>query len=537
MKSKGYKNKLLITGALCGLFWAGNLFPAVASADALVSEKYAITDYCGESDFSVFKDKEGYLYACGSNATGQLGRGNVGPGKKLEPYEGKIFDEKVASFDTGKSGFVLAITEKGELYGWGKNTNGQLAKTIDTETETNNYYQTPQHIELPQGVEALSADAGATHSLLLSKDGKVYAWGQNNRGQLGLSMEIKRTVRVTEPTLIAQENFGGEKIVQIATTEATSFALTASGKVYSWGDSDFGQMGDGVAHPVHNSLPDLVNKPVQTLLSGIKKISAEGTTAMALAENGDVYVWGNNNFKQFGSPEWEEAIRAEFPEDAKKVDAWSSVPVKIEKTYNLSGEEVASEIVDILCGGTTNLLLSADGDVYAFGTGGSGELGFSVSNAEKNYQNPYVQMPKMTVPTKVVFYKALSVEEIVAQGEETFLGKTPVDGTSEQTVKITKLLKSAGVRTYVMDEDGNVWSWGDNADGLVSSGNVATTDIPVRSTMFRDKDYDVTIKEKNYLIEPIIGLSLIYGAGAAFLIATEIKRAKQRKVATSVEKK
>lgn len=522
-------------GLLCGVCLTGNFIPVTASAESLVSEKYAITEYCGESDFSVFKDKEGYLYASGANSVGQLGRGTFGAGKKLEPYEGKILQEKVTAFDTGKSGFVLAITEGGKLYGWGNNENGQLAKEIDAETAENNYYPTPFCIDLPNGCKPLSVDAGANHSLMLSEDGQVYAWGQNNRGQLGLSMEIKRTVRVTTPTLIPQERFGGEKIVQIATTEATSFALSVSGKLYAWGDSDYGQLGDGVAHPVDNARPDLINAPVATLLSGVAKVSAEGKTAMALMQNGEVYVWGNNNFKQFGSPAWGESVRAEYAEDTQKADLmddWSSVPVQIENVYDITGQQIVADIQDILCGGTTNFLLSKSGDVYAFGTGGSGELGFSVNDAEKKHQNPYIDMPKLTVPTKVTFYKPLSIEQITKTEDEAYAGKTPVDITTVQTVKITKLLHSIGARTFVMDEAGNVWSWGDNADGLVSSGNVATTDVPVLATLFRDKDYDVTVKGKNYLLEPIIGLSVIYGAGIAWLVATEIKRAKQRKLAT-----
>ena len=69
-------------GLLCGVCLTGNLTPVTASAESLVSEKYAITEYCGESDFSVFKDKEGYLYASGANSVGQLGRGTFGAGKK-----------------------------------------------------------------------------------------------------------------------------------------------------------------------------------------------------------------------------------------------------------------------------------------------------------------------------------------------------------------------------------------------------------------------------------------------------------------------
>lgn len=519
MKTKGMKTKFFATAILCActfpLFFGGG--GKVAVAEELVSEKYKLSDYRGEASFALYKDVDGYLYGAGTNANGQLGRGYLGTEKKLEPYEGKILDEKVLSFDTGKSGFALAITENGKLYGWGNNANGQLAKEIktDTEKETENCYPIPFEIELPQGSTPLEVDAGAKHSLLLTKEGEVYAWGESFYGQLGLSLETeKKKLNVTTPTKISQEKFGNERVVQIATTDATSYALTQSGKVYAWGDSDYGQIGDGVADPNSSALPDLVNAPVQTLLSNIKKISAEGATALALTQDGQVFVWGNMQSGQGGLIE---------------ATKWSSVPLRIEKTYDITGTERVATITDILCGGSTNFLLSSDGDVYAFGTGGSGELGFDVATAEK-FQNPYAQMPKITVPTKVVFYEPLSIEKITSEKLETYLDKTPVDMQAVKEVEIKTLLHSGGGRTFVKDADGNVWSWGAQSDGLVGSGNMASANVPVLATLFRDQDYDLTIKTKNYMIEPIVGLSVIYGCVAVFLVYTEIKRVKQARL-------
>ena len=61
MNVKSNITKIVAMGLLCGVCLTGNFTPVTASAESLVSEKYAITEYCGESDFSVFKDKEGYL--------------------------------------------------------------------------------------------------------------------------------------------------------------------------------------------------------------------------------------------------------------------------------------------------------------------------------------------------------------------------------------------------------------------------------------------------------------------------------------------
>ena len=520
MKEKGLKGKTpfaCAVFALCAAICGGGYATAFAAADgeqAIVSDKYAVADYCGESNFSVFMDKDGYLYASGDNSVGQLGRKKLGGKASIEPLEGKILSEKAAAFDTGRSGFTLAVTQNGKLYGWGNNANGQLCKEIKTLSgpdDKSNCYPTPLEITLPSDCVAADVQAGYGYALLLSADGGVYAWGQNNCGQLGLSLEASRKVNVTEPTKIPAEKFGGEKIVQIAAAEYTSFAVTESGKLYAWGDTEYGQLCDGETDA--DSEP--VTEPKQTLLTGVKKVSAESTTAMALTVSGEAYAWGNNLFGQLGCG------RLNVTENNK----WSNSPVKIENFYSAAGKAENVEIVDIACGGIANFLLSKNGGVYACGSGGAGELGFLAAGST------FEEEGKVLAPTKVTFYEPISIENLAASGQTT--DGTPVDKTVVKSVKIVEFINTIGERTFVKDEDGNVWSWGKNTDGQVASGNVSITNVPVRSTLFRDKDYDVNIKEKNYLIEPLVGLSIIFGGAALFFIATEIKWARQRRLEKS----
>lgn len=518
MKEQKRKIKILATALLgVGILTLSMGFSAIniAVAQSLVSDSYALADYCGEVAFGLYKGKNGYLYGAGDNSNGQLGRGYLDLKTKIEPLKGKILEEKVVSFDTGKSGFALALTESGKLYGWGNNDKGQLAREIKTgEDKTVNCYPTPVEISLPENCDGVAVDVGSRHSLLLTKDGGVYAWGENFYGQLGLSLKAgNKKVNVTEPTRIPQETFGNEKVVQIATSDYNGYALTESGKVYAWGESISGQIGDGALDPNDSELPDFVNAPVATLLTDVQKISAEGETAIALTKNGKVFMWGKMSGLNV------------LPEG----QTWSSVPLQIEKTYDVTGAETNATITDILCGGATNFLLSSDGKVYSFGAGGDGALGINVEEAEKA-GNPYVQAVNISVPTQVLFYEPLSIEEITKNKDETYSGKTPVDMTKIKEVNVTALLNSGGGRTFVMDVEGKVWSWGNQANGLVGSGNVVSADVPVLSTLFRDQNYDATIKEKNYMIEPIVGLSLIYGAGSLFLLYTEIKRAKQQRL-------
>ena len=104
MKKKGLQGKtsyISVLLALCAAICGGVYSTAFAAADGekpLVADKYAVVDYSGESNFSVYKDKDGYLYASGDNSVGQLGRKTLGGKSRIEPLEGKILSEKTTRY-------------------------------------------------------------------------------------------------------------------------------------------------------------------------------------------------------------------------------------------------------------------------------------------------------------------------------------------------------------------------------------------------------------------------------------------------------
>ena len=134
--------------------------------------------------------------------------------------------------------FSLALKkddDKTVLYSWGTNTYGQLGL---------GNYDTAQTMakvpDFPPNSEKLrSVSAGAVHALVLTESGKVYAWGRNNYGQLGIGNTTNKNV----PTLITALN--GKKIISIAAGDNHSLAMDDAFNVYSWGRNNYGQLGLG----------------------------------------------------------------------------------------------------------------------------------------------------------------------------------------------------------------------------------------------------------------------------------------------------
>ncbi|MDR2822676.1 MAG: hypothetical protein LBV58_03905 [Acholeplasmatales bacterium] len=470
-----------------------------------VEEEFVVSYYAGEANFSIYLDNYNNLYSVGSNASGQLGRGFSDQSKKIEPLTTKVLSD-VSLVSTGRSGFVIAYTNDSTLYGWGINQYGQTGhKTKNSTDPTDNIISIPSVIHLDDNIKIKDIKSGERHTLLLDINGNVYAFGNNNLGQLGLGLETSRKTIVSEPTKIDELFFNYEKIVQIETSEYTSYCLTESGDLYTFGDNSDGTLGDS-----SEDYQKIVNVPTFTDIRNVEKISAKSTTCLYLTADNKAFVFGSNIFNQFGNLEF--------------TGLKSSVPVEIKDLQDLEGVKSNDKIIDILAGGISNFLLTDKNDIYSFGSGGSNELGFDIFNAESVFNTPGITSPKLGIPTKINFYEPLSIKEITEKKLTEYIGKTPAILSHKIDVKIDKFINSSGSRTFIRDINGNVWSFGNNEDGQVASGNIATIVCPIISTLYRDDNYDKEIKQKNYLIGPIIGISLIFGTGLAFIIYAEIKR-------------
>ena len=136
--------------------------------------------------------------------------------------------------------------------------------------------------------------AGEGFTVALDKDGKVYTWGKNDLGQLGDQGKENRIV----PTEITFD-FGNPSnyITRIETGNGHTVAVDNTGKVWTWGRNDLGQLGNGTRN---NS-----NKPVQVNLPDSTKaveIGVGETTSYALDKDGHIYAWGNiNNNTGYGN--------------------------------------------------------------------------------------------------------------------------------------------------------------------------------------------------------------------------------------------
>lgn len=494
------------------LLFVGLLAFSIQPKALAVSDNYKIIDYAGDATFAAYLTDNHEIYVVGSNSNGQLGRGFKDNNIKMNPTEQPIIGN-VKKFAAGKNNFIVVITNDNRIFGWGSNQYGQLAQFVTANTKDNDLL-VPTSIPIGENLDFIDLALGARHTMILDSNGDVWVFGDNSFGQLGILEEVSNRNKIFgTPTKIDASYFNNEKVVQIAASEYTSYALTETGDVYAWGTDYQGQLVIGDDHDIEllGTTEKMINYPVKTRFSDVVSIKARSENVGVMTTDQKVFVAGSNTLKQLGVSSY--------------TNLFSNTPIEVTEKYTKDGTAIVSDIVDFEIGGVANFILLENGDLLSFGSGGSYELGYPVAQVTSVYR----QLSTIIAPTKVTFYEPIDLEVIESISESIYRNQIPLNKTIVIDVEIDDIVRTSGDRTMVRDTEGRFWSFGNNSSGMVASGNVTTVDAPVLSTLYRVEFYDEAFISKNYLIEPLIGVIVTLSLFVGVFIYLEIKLQKQRK--------
>ncbi|MFQ5768028.1 MAG: hypothetical protein ACE5ID_08605, partial [Acidobacteriota bacterium] len=292
-------------------------------------------------------DHHGLVLAWGADDSGQLGNGAL-TGDQLLP--GPVswtngFSRAVRIAAGGEHS--LALTARGQVYGWGADGEGQLGDgAVLPAPPRDAPVKTAAITGLP-GATALTA--GQLHSTALLSDGSVAAWGSNLSGQVGNGSASA----VSAPLILSSVRSRG--MLCAAAAWKQSYSLKSDGTLWAFGDNLEGQLGDGTATSRW--------EPRQVAdLSNVIAVSVNTSNVLTLRSDGTVWAWGKNQSGQVGLP---------------ANTGWAcptSLAGNVCRPLQV-GAGLLTDVKAVAAGTYFHLALQADGTVWSWGANASGRLG------------------------------------------------------------------------------------------------------------------------------------------------------------------
>ncbi|XP_057267804.1 X-linked retinitis pigmentosa GTPase regulator isoform X2 [Pezoporus wallicus] len=225
--------------------------------------------------------EKGNVYAAGGNSEGQLGLGDTEERTTFHLIRFFTNQHKIKQLAAG-SYTSAAVTEDGQLFVWGDNSEGQIGLADEA------CVSIPCQVDVGKPVSSVSC--GYYHSALITGDGELYTFGEPENGKLGLMPEQLKNNRVPQPVMGIVE-----KVNKVACGGEHTVVLTET-NVYTFGLGQHGQLGHGT-FIFETSVPKSVKHLRRYKICNIT--CGENHTAV-IAENGLMFTFGDGRHGKLG---------------------------------------------------------------------------------------------------------------------------------------------------------------------------------------------------------------------------------------------
>ncbi|XP_063282088.1 RCC1 and BTB domain-containing protein 2 isoform X2 [Pelobates fuscus] len=255
--------------------------------------------------------------------------------------------------------------------------------------------------------------------LYVTKNDEVFVIGTNSSGCLGIG-DAQSTI---EPRRL--DALCGKKIVSLNCGSGPHVvAVTSEGDIFSWGHNAYSQLGNGSTNQA------LTPSQVSTNLISKKVVSVACGShhSMVATSDGEVYAWGYNNSGQVGS------------------GSTANQPIPRKVTSCLQNKIVTG----IACGQMSSMAVVDNGEVYAWGYNGNGQLGLGSSGNQPT-------------PCRIAALQGIRVEQVVC----------------------------GYAHTLALTDEGGIYGWGANSYGQLGTGNKSNQSYPVQVSVDKERIVEI----------------------------------------------
>jgi alpha-tubulin suppressor-like RCC1 family protein len=483
----------------------------------------------------------GTVYAWGPNGNGQLGDGTTTD--RLVPGIVPGLNNVIAVASTG--GESVALKSDGTLWNWGFDA-GQLGRNATGGQSTPG--------QLPGVAGVVSIAANGQHAFFITSDGSLWGYGDNQSGDLGIGDPT--VSQVYTPTRIALPG----QATQIMAANEHTLAVTANGAVYAWGSNNTGQLGDGTlidrASPVavlgpgaagtlnmnlasaaNANLPPIASASVSPL-SGVAPLQITLDASYSSDSDGSIvsYAWSASTGETASGRVAQMTLSTPGAVVITLVVTDNQGASGVNFSYvTLTSNATVKVTPQLVAGNSYSLALRGDGTIYGWGdtyltgitgidltyftTAGTSALSGIVSIAGGNGHSLALTQDGLvwgwgsyytgerlvgnTTPNGISLAQGISGIVAIAAGNAHSLflkndGTLWASGANEsgevgdgtntnrltavQVVGLPKIVAIAAgsADSFAIDASGNIWAWGANNSGELGDGTTTNRSVPVK---------------------------------------------------------
>ena len=325
------------------------------------------------------------------------------------------------------------------LYTWGSNGSGQLG-TLDTTS-----YNSPVLVQHASSLSWTMISTGGSHTMAIRSDGKLFAWGANNRGQLGTG----NTTSTSSPVQI-----GNSSWVAVSAGKEYTVAIRSGGIMFTWGSNDDGQLGTG--NLTQRSSPATLGAGAGAWNSRTwNQVSAGNAHVIAFSSSlGDVYAWGAGYYGQLGTGS-------------------SGVTYRLLEPTTLN---FGSSIGQVIAAQNFSMIRTTTGGLWVVGEAGAGQLGLGNTTDRSTPVQLAGTWSKISAHSTGTYALGIKASKLFAWGSNASgqlgLGNTTNRSSPVQIGADNWTDMEAGANHVVaIRSDGTLWTWGDNTNGQLGDGS------------------------------------------------------------------
>ena len=284
------------------------------------------------------------------------------------------------------------------------------------------------------------------HCAAVTDTGDLYTWGDNEYGQLGDGTQEDRSV---PQKIMSNVSF-------VTTAPMNTACITNDDELYVWGR---GYIGDGSGES------DCATTPVM-IMGDVASVSIASNYEMScITKNGDLYTWGDNSVATLG------------------IDSGSG------PYYHPM--MVMSNVADVQISQHTTMVLTTEGDLYSCGMGGMGGLGDGTNDVRRYYLKKIMSNVRSMAYARSVWTAVTEDGDLYAWGYDGNCLLIGGERSSNVPVKIMTNVKDA--RPYVdiitaITEDGALYNWGVDEAGGIGNGGYSDSSAPVKNNTITNAD-------------------------------------------------